>query len=194
MSIKFKLIVSVALAMLVVMLSGGAVMLWNFQEIQQQHISRIQDNMRMLNREFVSVLIETDIEVAADLSSRLESLDNVLNLFLRDDDGTLRYSYQRDAVEDISPPETGAEYVHMADNYIEIVRPVVYNELGFGTVYLRSSMDNIVENKKGLWLFYRHYGAVSYSPGDWSEYVVATFSCNACYRVVSRSGSCWKPP
>jgi len=153
-SIKFKLIIPVAMAMLIIMLSGGGIMLWDFRGEQKQYVNTLQGKLNLLSKEFASILMDGHVEVAADLSSRLETLEHFQALFLYDQEGKIKYSFQRAGIIP-SPSEDTVEsaYVHMRDTYIEIMTPVRYNELDFGMVYLRSSMENLVETKRVFSIF-----------------------------------------
>ena len=148
LSIKFKLIIPVALAMLLLMVSGGGVMLWDYRNMENEHIANIKADIDILSKEFVEVIISSDIEFAADLSSRLATLENVKYLFLRDRKGMLMFSYQAKGDKHLIPPEIKSEYVHIGNSYIEIAEQVDYQQLIFGSVYIRSSMDNLIDTRR----------------------------------------------
>jgi len=147
-SISFKLIYPVVLAMLALMFGGGAVMLWDFQKMQQEYIARVHIEDSVLNTDFVDMLQEPGAGVETELSQRLKALNNITVVYLFDQQGNNRYSYLRQDMTSAPTVESGSEYVHVKDEYIEIAAPVTYQGQRYGSVYLRSSIDNLVTTKK----------------------------------------------
>ena len=147
-SIRFKLIYPVVLAMMALMFGGGAVMLWDFRKMQQEYIARVYIENSVLNSDFVHILQEPAAGFDSDLTQRLQALNNIMVVDLYDIQGNKLFTYQRQGINSVPAASSGTEYVRIKDDYIELAAPVNDHGQHYGSVYLRSSIDNLVITKK----------------------------------------------
>jgi len=132
---KLFIVVFVSTAAISMLLLIGVTVLQT-TEVRNDLYEKIRSEMEVLSQDFVKIGFLDDMDQAADLTSKLRSLDLIHGLILLDRQDEVVFSYLSENAKDLNNFAPAAELFYHEQSF-DVRLPVLYQGVTYGSVLLR---------------------------------------------------------
>jgi len=146
LSIRNKLIWSIFLASGLVSLSGFIfIFIVDSANLRANTINTAKSQVRVLSQDFVKVLLFDDINLTADVVSKLRAFPTVKNAFIYNQNSKVIFSFHQSPQVRIQPPTFVKDDPFFDNNFLHFYQKIEYAGSEYGRIYLRISPDYLNE-------------------------------------------------
>lgn len=144
LSIKNKLIMVIFGAATTVSIGGFLLdIAIDAASMRKDAVATTRNEMQMLGQDFVKVALFSDVDLAADVVSKLRAFPLIYNVFLYDRQGQVMFRYHKSPSFEMEPPGFIGEKAHFSDGFMTLFHPVEYAGSRFGNVFVRVSTEKL---------------------------------------------------
>lgn len=132
----------------------SAVFILDMTNLRENAIHEVRSKSKILNQDFTKIALYGDINIAADISSKLHDFGSALNVFVYDKQGSIIFSYSKSRDLKIAPPELTKNLAYLKNDLLHVFTAVEYEGSNYGHVYMRILPEYLQAKRQEYYLIF----------------------------------------